>query len=110
MNRRGFIRGMLMSATAGTALVKLASAEETQFLEQGTVALGNIEPEQHIPYMGSPEIFVRHNGAFVCIGFIREIRTSVGVVDGMSWDGSVVLVPGLKRGELFFHGEGTRIP
>jgi hypothetical protein len=110
MNRRGFIRGMLMSATAGTALVKLASAEETQQLVAGPVALGNVDAEHHLPYIGSPEVFVRHNGSFLCIGFIREIRTSLGVEDAISWDGSIVLVPGLKRSELFFHGGGRREP
>jgi drug/metabolite transporter superfamily protein YnfA len=107
MNRRSFLRGALISATAGTALVKLATVAETQFLSTAApVALGNLEPEI-LPYWhgSSPEVYMRHQGVFLCVGLLREIRVSQDVTDMMTWDGQVVIVPGLKREEFSFQGQ-----
>src|SRR6267142_1121027 len=105
LDRRSFIRGMLVSATAGTAMIQLATAEETKLLTTGPVALGNIEPEVMPPPFSSPEVYIRHNGVFLCVGIIREIKTTVGVTDMVSWEGQVTMVPGLKRSEMWSSGE-----
>lgn len=107
MNRRSFLRGMLVSATAGTALVKLASAEETHFLSTtAPIAVGNLEPEIYPPdWQGSPEVYMRIHGKFVAVGLLHQLTITQGVMEATSWEGHAVMVPGLKRGDFSFRGE-----
>ena len=106
MGRRSFLRGTLVSVAAGTALVTLATAEETSQLVQGPIVLGNIG--QHytpLPSLCSPEVYIRVHDRFVCVGLIREITVHQQHPEIITWDGSVELVPGLKRGEVWFKGQ-----
>lgn len=108
MERRGFIKGLLASVAGGTALVKLTSEQEVAALTIGApVAVGNIVEAFHIPNMNwSPEVYVRApNGIFLCVGLLREVRMTQDITDIMTWDGNVVMVPGLKRGEFDFSGQ-----
>jgi hypothetical protein len=106
MDRRSFIRGTLISVTAAaesTALVRLASAGEAQCLTPNrAVLLGYPEPESFFSYE-SPEVYTRlNNGAFVCIGIMTRLEIEQRVDESLTWNGEVQLMPGLKRGQLFF--------
>lgn len=114
MDRRNFIRGLLVSASvgAGTALVRLAKPEEVTGLVAGEQTLiaqpGN---RQHVPALEgiSSEVYIRKvwqgQEVYVPIGYIREITIGSNVAELVTWDGKVDLVPGLKRGRLLFDGQ-----
>lgn len=109
MNRRSFLRGTLMSVAGTTAMVQLATpAEALTLLPNHAAVLGHPEPEFfYMAAADSPEIYVRRNdGGFVCVGICTSMRVTHTIHQMDSWQGEAMLIPGLKRGQLFF--EGTR--
>lgn len=105
MNRRRFITGILASATATTALVKLASPGEVAALTLGQEVIVK-HPERQELYMPTqlPEIYARRpDGTFVCIGICTSIDVRAHIED-ISWSGQAILTPGIKSGQLFFEG------
>lgn len=105
MQRRDFLRGVLLSASAGTALIQLASPAETAALVPSQpVVLGHPEPEFFYP-SDSPEVYVRRpNGGFVCVGLVTRLDVRQEIHREHSWTGEAILIPGLKEGQLFFEG------
>lgn len=109
MQRRDFLRGILQTAAAGTALVKLATPAEAQALTVGQpVVLSHPLPTLFPNEACGAEVYIRRvDGKFQCIGICRQITTHVPLHEEVFYDGQVTLIPGLKRGELFFDGRVT---
>lgn len=107
MERRSFIKGLLVSAGAGTALVKLAVPGEAEALVvQREVMLGHLDEERCIPNLATPEIYMRRaDGAFQCVGFCTHVEVKAGWLEpGIGWEGQVIIVPGMRGGTLYFEG------
>ncbi len=115
MERREFIKGLLIgaSAAAGTALVKLAEPEEVTALTLGRETLvGHPQPALD----GLPEtpigamVYIRtyrgHDAyQFLPIGFVTRLEIRNESLDVTpSWSGTIVLQPGLMSGEAEFVG------
>jgi len=111
MNRRTFLRGTLLSVAGSQALVRLATpAESEALIPQRALVLGHPQPELDptTAFMDAPEVYMRRpqDGAFICIGICTKIEVHTPTFDSSSaWDGEVRLIPGLKRGKLFFEGQ-----
>jgi hypothetical protein len=108
MNRRSFLRGTLLSVAGTTALVQLATpAEALALIPSHATVLGHPEPELfYRTSADSPEIYMRRNdGGFVCVGICTRLEMRQSVLNMESWSGEAVLIPGLKRGQLFFEGQ-----
>ncbi len=108
MNRRQFLRGTLLSVAGTEAIVRLASsAESSALMAHREIIVGHPEPAQY--FMGdSPEVYLRRNdGDFVCIGIMTQLQMSVNTVDvsQTTWKGEAILIPGMRRGQLFFEGK-----
>jgi hypothetical protein len=111
MERRGFLKGMLLatSAAASTALIRLAEPGDVEALvAQRDVLLAQPQSSSMDAVMkawhGGGEVYARLDGEFVPIGFIKEFRVSTPIDDVVQWDGTVTVVPGLKRAQLLFEG------
>jgi hypothetical protein len=111
MDRRIFLRGLLIGASAGVAHVKLASPEETKALElNAPILIGHPQRSQLEDATGAlmsgDPVYVRSDGQFVPIGIITEIRrmqTEISVGD--AWTGEIRYMPGLKSATISFEGE-----
>lgn len=109
MERRYFLKGLLISATAGEAIVKLATAEETEALVvRQPVIVGQPTEMYALPngndLMG--EVFIRNRqGGYEQIGFITDVRVEATIANMTSWHGTIQLVPGLKRATAKFEGQ-----
>lgn len=109
MERRNFIKGLLVSASAatGAALVKLAEPGEAAALVlQRDVLLAQPERTRFpgLQAIGA-EVYVKKGDEFIAVGIMRSINVRSGLVDAsMAYDGEVMLVPGIKSGTLFFAG------
>lgn len=108
MERRNFLRGLLVSATAGEAIIKLATAEETQALVvREPVVLG--QPTMYALPNGNDlmgEVFIRNRkGGYEQIGYITDLRIEATISDMTSWNGTIQLVPGVKRATASFEGK-----
>jgi hypothetical protein len=115
MERRNFLRGMVVGAAgaACTALVKVASDAEVMALaRQGEVVVG--PPAVGLPeaYPGldilSGPIYVERDGQFVPIGYATQVTIEARVDEMIEWTGDVKLVPGLWHGGLKFSGPWRR--
>lgn len=108
MNRRTFLQGTLVSvaAAASTALVRLASPDETATLAVGQPAILG-QPSAHwLPYDWTGEVFMlNRRGEFSPIGYVTRLEIKSSLNELMSWDGDVIVVPGLKRAEMSFEGK-----
>jgi hypothetical protein len=111
MERRSFIKGLLVSASAGTALVRLASEEEVSALvvNQPTILTQpnpmRLDTAQHAFMIGG-EVYVRYEGMFVPIGFITQLHVRRAQTEvAPAWDGEVQYIPGLKSASFSFSGE-----
>jgi hypothetical protein len=112
MNRRGFLKGVLITTTAAassTALVQLASPEDLRQLDvRRPIILG--QPEPYLFEFGDGELYVRlKNGGFVAVGYITHFAMTRSVHEVTTWEGEGILIPGLKRGQVFFEGSSERI-
>jgi len=108
LNRRGFLRGMLIgaSATAGTALVQLATPGDVEALALRIPTLVGQPVGYVIPDYGDfdGQVYIRHRREYVPVGYVTRLDVSARVHEEVSWTGEVCLVPGLKTAELFFEG------
>lgn len=110
MERRKFLTGTLASLAAGTALVKLASAEETALVVNQPVVLG--QPEYQIPNLFGCDgiIYLRafegpnKSDEFVPVGHLTSITVSRTMIEYESWHGTAVYTPGLSRANITFEG------
>lgn len=107
MERRSFLKGLLVSVSAGTAMVKLATPAETQALVvAGPVLLG--QPECVVnPYGIYPgdDVFVRRStGEFDRIGFLRTVTVTANISDLTTFDGEIQLVPDQRDARATFDG------
>jgi len=111
MERRTFLHGMLASVAAGTALVTLASAEETAQLVPETPVLIGHPPL--VPGIGfapvGRTVYMKVGDAYESIGYVTAMHveehdvelTSAGEVRP-AYQGSIAYVPGLRRVSLDF--------
>lgn len=109
MNRRFFLKGILTSAAAGTAMVQLATPKEVEVLAVSQEVL--IGQPQSLFYpaglmSGDSIVYMRHpdSGEFEPIGYCTQIHLHTPIMENFSWEGTVQLVPGLKRATLEFKG------
>lgn len=112
MDRRSFLRGTLISATAGgAALVQLAAPGDVKALvAQREVLMGQPDPsiiDQNMIYMyGSPVYLKDGSGNFYQVGFVTKIEITHRMIDvSTAWEGTSTFVPGLKEGKLTFEGQ-----
>lgn len=100
MERRSFLRGLVASIGAGTALVKLATPEETRALtvEQpvGLVSTPKNTPFEYI-WPDDGLAYARRGDEFVPIGYITSLEVSANAHEAMSLNGEIQLVPGLRE-------------
>ncbi len=110
MDRRGFLRGMLIgaTATASTALVKLASPDEVRALEIGQPALlGQPKPVPLMPiWPDDGLVYVQLRGKFEPIGYLTRVELETPINEAMRVTGDVVMVPGLRRANASFSSDG----
>jgi hypothetical protein len=109
MERRSFVKGLLLSATAGTALVKLANPEEVHALTvQQDVVLDQFirHPNELIAYdLPYRDVFIRGNdGQFMSIGMITRIEQRMTMKNVVTISGEAVFVPGARDTRFFFEG------
>lgn len=113
MQRRDFIRGLLIStsAVASTALVKLASPDEARALvPQRSVFIGQPELDIGVPGInaGGYVYMKDQRGEFKPIGIVTSLTINCAVDEVVRWDGTVCVMPGLKETDLQFQGPFVR--
>lgn len=96
MERRSFLRGLLVSATAATstAVIKLATPEETrELIEHAPVALAQDPLAARMPEMGNlgaPVYMVNGAGKMEIIGVLNTFSVSVNADSPLlHWDGKI---------------------
>lgn len=109
MNRRDFLRGTVVGVTAAasTALVQIATPEETRLVKEGapvTVASSPVlmapRPTwEHTVYMKNS------HGEFVAVGLVTRISMEAHVDRAFSWEGEAMLVPQRRTATMLFGGE-----
>ena len=105
LQRRSFLKGLIASVGAGTALVRLAFADETRALVvQQPVGLVTPSLFAAAGYGDDGIAYVLQKGKFVPVGYITSIDMSCSVDDATSCRGEVRLVPGLRSGTMCFEG------
>ena len=113
MERRSFLKGLLVSVTAETALVKLANVREISALHTGHDVLlhqppsGTPAPNDLVQaFMHDPRVYLRSaEGRFLPLGFITELMPERHPVDVSSYDDqNIVMSPGLLTYTGRFHG------
>ena len=110
MNRRQFVRGMLVSATAtaagGEALVRLASSEEVaQLAVQQPVIIGTPETQMfQNAWLASPEVYLRGPKGFFSVGVITRFEDKTMAMSRETWSGEAAIMPG-SSGKIFFEGQ-----
>lgn len=105
MNRRNFLKGVLASTTATTALVTLATPQETQALAVGSEVFVSKPDKQQFPDLRIPELYARNEkGDFICIGYMTQISYQCSQVENLHWSGSGLIVPGLRKSNVYFEG------
>jgi hypothetical protein len=109
MERRSFIKGLLISATAGEALVKLATPEETSALAVAQPILLKQEGGSSRPFPPfdalMSEVYIKNGNAFQSIGFVREVSVHHDHLENFSWDGTIEIVPGFRHATARFSNE-----
>jgi hypothetical protein len=106
MNRRRFLKGTLAGVAASTALVSLATPEESALLLKGQpILIGH--PLQSVPDPATPEVYMRRpDGGFVCVGIVTQITVTAPAIDAsLAWEGVARYVPGLREGMIYFEGQ-----
>lgn len=118
MERRNFIKGLLIGApAAGTALVKLANAEETAALKD-TIKVNDpviLSAQDNVmsyevglaALIGNYPVYAHeygNRGRLVPFGYITKLDYSTSIDCTSHWDGQIRLVPGLKTGKVDFEG------
>jgi hypothetical protein len=112
MERRNFVKGLLLSATAGTALVKLANPEEVRaltvhkdvILDQPNVLQQNVSEliAYDLPYR---DVFIKSSdGRFIPVGMITRIEQRHGMSEYVGISGEAVFVPNARDVRFFFEG------
>jgi len=106
MERRSFLKGFLISASAaaGTALVQLATPEQAiALIQDHDVVLG--QPNRYEPpWMGS-EIYMKHTSGYVPVGYLTQLNMRTEMNDASSWwEGHGTLIPGIKHWTFEFEG------
>lgn len=111
MERRGFLKGLLLStsASAGTALVKLATPGEVQALvpqRNVMMAQPTIAHEAPFPWADfAPECYMRRkDGRFVPVGVVTSLTVNAPVDECRFLDGTVILTQRPSRAEMEFKG------
>ena len=109
MDRRGFLTGLLVSTAAAscTALVRLASAEETKSLTVGERMMVKQPSRVEMPghkALGATVFLQNGRGDFVPIGFVTRFNINARVNDLTDWDGEIRYVPGLRTADIQFEG------
>ena len=114
MDRRNFVRGIVLgagSALAGMklddemdkALVQLATPSDVEKLARGPV--GILQDGLSNPIGVGPEVYMKTKaGGFESVGYVTRIDVTHGMEEMLSWDGQVHLIPGLRRATLEFSG------
>lgn len=97
MERRNFLKGLLISASAAasTALVKLASPDDVRALTTGqpaTLSQPTIETPIMPPYGYAEYVYMKdERGEFHPIGIVTELTVSAAVDEMLAWDGSITV-------------------
>lgn len=108
MERRNFIKGLLASVSAGTALVELAKPEQIVALQLNQPVMLT-QPQPDIVELAMDEleavVYIRRSGQFMPFGYITNLYMSRDVHEASnSFEGYVTYVPGLLRAGLSFTG------
>lgn len=109
MERRNFIKGMLVSAVAGEAVVKLATAEEVrELVPKREVILGHTSPDYFFPgnanFFGGEVYAKSADGSYMPIGYLTSVTVQTMVEEAVNWEGQITLVPGMKCANASFKG------
>lgn len=99
MERRSFLRGLIASVGAGTALVQLATPAEARALTREQ-PVGLVPTPQNTPfeYVWPDDglAYARRGDKFVPIGYITSLEITENKHELPRLDGTIELVPGLK--------------
>lgn len=111
MERRSFLKGVLTSVTAGTALVRLATpGEATSLVADRDVLIGqpNVRPVNFgLTGLLGRDIFMYNDvGEMFPAGYLTEIEVS-NDPDKFEWGGTIHLAPGITRATGRFVGRTT---
>jgi hypothetical protein len=106
MMRRHFLKGMLMGVPAGTALIQLATPEDTQLLNlREPILLGQPEYLREPIWDFDPIVYMKDaNGTFISVGHVTQLTVHQHVIDAYDWTGEVRAYPGLRDVAMSFQG------
>jgi hypothetical protein len=113
MERRNFVKGLLLSATAGTALVKLANPEEIHSLTvQKDVILNqpHVRDIQELIAYDLPhrDVYIRDGrGQFIPVGMITRIEQRMSMTKCVRYSGEAIFIPDARDVRFFFEGHGN---
>jgi hypothetical protein len=117
IERRGFLKGLLVtaSAAAGTALIQLAEPREVQALtehkpiELHTPIIADDSGEGFGPDFFGGELYIKcQSGRMAYLGHLTEISINARVHDLTTFDGQAIFIPSRHEAHVRFGGQFRR--